>query len=133
MPLTIDVRRAGGRHVQVHVAGELDQDTAPQLRRAVSAALRGRPAVLHIDLAAVPFADSAGLHILLDTRSRLAGWGGTLTVDAGEQVRDLLRLTGTTPLFTLVDGEPGPTIEERLALQAAGGVSALVVRVAAAA
>ncbi|NUP32050.1 MAG: STAS domain-containing protein [Streptomycetaceae bacterium] len=107
--LTIDVRRDGDHRVQVRVAGELDQDTAPQLRRAVSAALRGHPAALHIDLAGVPFADSAGLHILLDTRSRLDGWGGTLTVDAGEQVRDLLRLTGTTPLFTLVDGVPGPT------------------------
>lgn len=109
VPLKIDVRHDGARRVQVRVAGELDQDTAPQLQRAVSAALRGHPAALHIDLAAVPFADSAGLHILLDTRSRLEGWGGTLTVDAGKQIRELLRLTGTTSLFTLLDGAPSPT------------------------
>lgn len=102
VPLTIDVHRDGARCVRVHVAGELDQDTAPQLQRAVTDALRDHPAALHLDLAAVPFADSAALHVLLDTRNRLEGWGGTLTVDAGEQVRELLRLTGTTSLFTVV-------------------------------
>lgn len=109
VPLTIDVRREGAHSVYLRVAGELDQDTAPQLRRAVTAALRGRPTDLHLDLAAVPFTDSAGLHVLLDARSRLRDWGGTLTVDAGEQVRELLRLTGTTPLFTVVRSVPGPT------------------------
>lgn len=109
VPLKIDVRRDGAHRVRLCVAGELDQDTAPQLRRAVAAALSGRPAALHIDLAAVPFADSAGLHVLLETRSRLEAWGGVLTVDAGTQIRELLRLTGTTSLFTLLDGAPGPT------------------------
>lgn len=107
VPLTIALRRDDPRRVRVDVAGELDQDTAPQLRHAVSAALRDRPEALHIDLGAVPFADSAGLHVLLETRTRLHDWGGTLTVDAGAQLRELLRLTGTAPLFTLLHGEPG--------------------------
>ena len=55
----------------VAVAGEVDIATAPLLQEAVEAAIRTSQGVFVVDLADVPFVDSAGVKVLLRARSLL--------------------------------------------------------------
>ncbi|MFJ7158751.1 STAS domain-containing protein [Streptomyces sp. NPDC101118] len=89
--------------IVVLVAGDLDVDTTSHvtdLTRAVE--LHGR--VLTLDLSAVGFMDSSGLHMLLVLRRRALAEGGILEL-AGvpRQALRLLDLTGTRDLFTYAD------------------------------
>ncbi|GHH81982.1 anti-sigma factor antagonist [Kitasatospora indigofera] len=54
----------------VEAAGELDHDSAPQLRAVLRRALavRPAPAMLVVDLAGITFCDSSGLNTLLQAR-----------------------------------------------------------------
>lgn len=103
----------------VYAAGEIDRDSAPQLRAAVDAALRTDPAVLHFDMSAVTFCDSSGLHVLVRARRLSTESGGAVTVTSSSAVTRLFDITGTTALFpdrapravAPVDG-PGGTADE---------------------
>lgn len=92
--------------------GEIDLDSAPQLRRATDAALRTGTHEVHIDLSRITFCDSSGLHILVRARRLAARAGATVTVTASEAVARLLELTGIAPLFpdrpSLAAGQPAP-------------------------
>ncbi|MFE2916941.1 STAS domain-containing protein [Kitasatospora indigofera] len=68
-PFTAAVRESVVGPV-VEAAGELDYESAPQLRGVLRGALavRPAPAMLVIDLAGVTFCDSAGLNALLQIR-----------------------------------------------------------------
>jgi len=68
--------------VTMHVSGELDMDTGPQLATHLAAHSAGRDLV--VDLSACPFIDSSGITGLLACRQRL-GPGSTM------------RLVGVTP------------------------------------
>jgi RNA polymerase sigma-B factor len=49
----------------ITIAGEIDRDTAHQLRQAILNGLARRPHTLHLDLTAVPFIDAAGITALI--------------------------------------------------------------------
>ncbi|MDI2125394.1 STAS domain-containing protein [Yinghuangia seranimata] len=87
--------------VRLLVAGELDRDSAEQLRATVDAALKRQPGVLVIDLSGVTFCDSSGLHVLLHARRAVAAHGGELTLRTGRTVDSLLHITGTARLFMI--------------------------------
>ena len=53
-------------HAVIQVSGELDMTTAPQLEEALVAHNGNRPVV--VDLTALTFIDSHGLHVLLQKR-----------------------------------------------------------------
>jgi anti-sigma B factor antagonist len=97
--LEVSVRRDPPQ-AWVRVSGEIDQDSAPQLRDVVDKLLAERPARLHLDMRGVSFSDSCGLHALVDTRRKMREWHGELTVAPSRCVLQLLELTGTTALFT---------------------------------
>ena len=106
----------GGNRIEIVVRGELDLQTVPALRAAVTGACRaqgerGRAVVLVLNLAQVTFMDSAALHALadIDAAVAVAGQGYSLRVTpptAGGPRRLLLlaarrrwlprRLTGLT-------------------------------------
>jgi anti-sigma B factor antagonist len=65
--LTVSVRSLGGAQV-VAAEGTIDLRTATQLTDAVTAAMAQQPARLVIDLTAVGFLASAGLHVLLNAQ-----------------------------------------------------------------
>ncbi|AEW97817.1 MULTISPECIES: STAS domain-containing protein [Streptomycetaceae] len=67
------------RAAVISVAGELDMETAPELRLAVSACLQQGPRSLSIDLSRVSFCDCSGLNALLRARR--------LTAEAGVRLR----------------------------------------------
>ncbi|MFH7597367.1 STAS domain-containing protein [Streptomyces racemochromogenes] len=98
--LDLDVSVQGDRTV-VTVTGELDMDTGPHLAEAADAIdLPGR--ALALDLSAVTFVDSCGLHVLLALRRRATLAGATPALaHLPDQALRLLDLTGTRRLFTL--------------------------------
>ncbi|WTW91978.1 STAS domain-containing protein [Streptomycetaceae bacterium NBC_01309] len=99
-----------GERAVVHLAGEIDQDNAADLQTAWDGALQAHPRHLHVDARAVSFCDSSGLHALLHARDRSADAGAAFTLDPGDCLAHLLRLTGTTELFPAdTAAAPGPT------------------------
>jgi anti-sigma B factor antagonist len=87
------------RHVPwtvLAVAGELDVDTAAQLRVRLWATLgNAYAAQLVIDLTEVGFMDVAGLHVLCEARHLVEGVDGQLRlVCPQERLLRLFRLTG---------------------------------------
>jgi anti-sigma B factor antagonist len=55
----------------IAVAGEVDVQSAPALRREIDRALGGGCVELWIDLTDTAFMDSSGLHALADTKARM--------------------------------------------------------------
>jgi anti-sigma B factor antagonist len=94
-------RTSGSDGVCVEVAGEVDIDTAPRMRRALDAALAEADQVV-VDLGAVTFLDSAGLSVLIATQRKADAAGVTLRLQhVGSSVLRLLDLTGMTSLFAI--------------------------------
>ncbi|WP_433044161.1 STAS domain-containing protein [Dactylosporangium sp. CS-033363] len=101
MAFTIDTAADG--HAVVHADGELDVGNAPELRKAVAAALDARPALV-VDLAAVTFMDSVSLGVLIGAYNRARENGGAFAVVCtDERVRRIFRITGLDQVFTIVD------------------------------
>jgi anti-anti-sigma factor len=106
--LQVRIDRGDGR-TRVTVSGEIDHDTAPPLKAALTRALGDRGDLLEVDLAAVHFCDCSGLSVLLYIRACAEDCGVTLTLTrAGSAVLRLLALTETRALFTLTDPVPVP-------------------------
>lgn len=56
--------------ITLTIAGEIDRDTAPQLRQAILNALTHRPTTIHLNLTAVPFIDAAGITALITSHQQ---------------------------------------------------------------
>lgn len=84
----------------VEVSGDLDIDTAPELRLALARCIQERPENLTVDLSGVEFSDCAGLNVLLWARR----WAfdaevGFRLLNPRPQFVKLLTMTGTAELF----------------------------------
>jgi anti-sigma B factor antagonist len=106
--LTVGGRRAAW----VHVAGELDLLTSPELESNL------REAQLHaqlvvLDAREVTFIDSTGVHAILGA-SKVGEWGGArLMLVASAAVESVLTATGVSErisTFDLSPTEPGPAL-----------------------
>ena len=96
------------QRVVVRVCGEIDMEDADGLRRDLTAALDSSPCGLDIDLSAVTFCDSQGLHVLSDLNREARKAGKTLVLTAlSRQVARLLRVTRAQHVLT-VRGWPPP-------------------------
>ncbi|MFF3020163.1 STAS domain-containing protein [Streptomyces sp. NPDC057939] len=87
----------------ITIAGELDCDTVPHIRRAINALdLRGH--TLTLDFTDVTFMDSTALNMLLTTRLRAREQGGTLELlGLRPPALHVLYITGTAGLFNITD------------------------------
>ena len=84
----------------VHVVGELDVATAPELREAVVGLVRQDVSEVVIDLAALEFIDSSGLSVLVGAHKRLRERGGELRLRAvPSQAANVLRVTGLADIL----------------------------------
>lgn len=100
-----------GRAVVCTPAGNLHSENEEEVRRALEAALGGRPAVLVVDLSEVRMFTSSGLNVLLGTRRTAHACGILLVLAApSARVRRTLAITGVGGLFPVC-----PSL--RLALQ----------------
>ena len=96
-------REDGGSLPVVTVHGELDLETAPELRRALIETIDERPGrPLVVDLEGVDFIDSAGLGVLVGGLKRARDRQGDVQLVAtGQNVIRVLELTGLTRAFEI--------------------------------
>jgi anti-sigma B factor antagonist len=98
--LSIDVQREGDDAV-VHLAGELDISTSPDLQDAL-ADLTDRPRRVVVDLSDLEFIDSTGLAALLGAHKALNEQGGTLELrHPNKMVVGLVQITGLDDVFEI--------------------------------
>jgi anti-anti-sigma factor len=94
---------ASGPWTVVHVAGELDLHTSPQLRDHVLAMLGPTPVRMALDLSEVDFLDSSSLGILVTCLKRIReGDGEMVLVGVSGSPMKVLTLTGLDKVFELV-------------------------------
>lgn len=94
--LTVRTEEASGLPL-VHVAGELDLATAPQLSSATKAALEGSPERIVFDLSELRFMDSSGLRVLLEVANQTK----VSVRAASEAVRRVIESTGVDAVIDL--------------------------------
>src|SRR5688500_17726303 len=106
-----------GDHTVLEVGGEVDLDTAPQLR--VRLLELGARHVI-VDLSRVEFLDSTGLGVLIGALKRLRQVDGTFRlVCAHERLLKIFRITALDRVFALYD-----TVEEATAAGSDAGPAA---------
>ena len=104
MPITAQ----GWGAVWVSPRGELDYDSAPEFKQALLAALE-RALLIIIDLRALTFIDSTGLHAIIATDHRARKTGHRVVLIRGSgQVDRLFELVGLTDRLKIVDLMPEP-------------------------
>ncbi|MET9903365.1 STAS domain-containing protein [Streptomyces sp. NPDC006446] len=103
--MSIDVTLYGKGVALVTVAGELDVETAPELRNRLADQIRGGRRHLLLDLSAVPFMDSSGINALLKAHDETGRAGGSVClVSPAPVVRRVLDLTGVSLTIASLDG-----------------------------
>ncbi|MEW1913849.1 STAS domain-containing protein [Kitasatospora sp. NPDC085895] len=99
-PDTVHIGPSGVNRLRAVLWGDVDMDNARTLGRAMAAALDDSSEGLDVDLAAVDFCGSSGLHVLLALRERAAATGKSLVLTAvSPAVARLLEVTETDALF----------------------------------
>jgi len=98
--VAVEVVRSPGR-VTLRVTGEIDMSTAPSVHEAAVGAIRHHP-TLDIDLSAVTFMDSSGLHMLLATKQLAERRGGHVRLlHPTPSVMRVLEVTGVDGMFEI--------------------------------
>jgi RNA polymerase sigma-B factor len=96
--------------VVVEIRGELERDTAEQLRRALSTALRLGPAAqLRVDLRGVPFIDAAAISALIGAGETARRAGMRLSLVGAR--RHVAQALATAGLWPYLDRESPPNRE----------------------
>ena len=88
----------------VVLSGRIDAVTALELEESLALALRGEPARLALDLAAVDYLSSPGLRVLLTSLKAVGRFGGEMRLVApGRPVRHVLAASGLERIFAIAD------------------------------
>src|SRR4030081_410208 len=100
MDLSIETEKVGDA-VVLHVAGEVDVFTAPQLREALVGAIEEGSRDVVVDLQGVDFLDSTGLGVLVAGLKRVRQYGGDLSlVCTREYMLEIIYTSGlVSPLW----------------------------------
>jgi anti-anti-sigma factor len=98
------LRIARGPDGVLHVAGELDLASAPQLRSALQEQVDGGAARCVLDLTDLTFCDSTGLTILIWAHHAFAD--GAVLHRPSPQLSKILRTTGLDQVFKLDQPTP---------------------------
>jgi anti-sigma B factor antagonist len=102
--------RQATRAAWIDAHGELDLETSPGLRKLLLEAVRSTRLVI-LDLRALTFIDSSGIHVILDAATATRRDGGSLVVVRGpaqvERVFEISRANEHLLLFDL-DPSEGP-------------------------
>jgi anti-anti-sigma factor len=99
--LELKVTERDGETV-VSAAGELDVNTAPDLREQLARLIADGTRHIVVDLADVSFVDSTALSVLVSALKRLRQASGDLELASpNPSVRRVFEITGLTRLFTI--------------------------------
>ncbi|MFJ9113430.1 STAS domain-containing protein [Streptomyces sp. NPDC102283] len=100
-PLTITAREAATGPV-IEIAGDLDYDTAPELRKVVDGLTGAAGRLLVLDLAGLRFCDSSGINALLSARNLTIEQGGHIALAAvPANTARILGIVGLDQVFTI--------------------------------
>ena len=99
-PFSIRVLPMQAQIVRVRVSGEVDLSTARELERALMQEVNAAREVL-LDLSAVSFIDSSGLHAIAIAARAAQSNGGALALDSRlpDQARRVVEITGLQSLI----------------------------------
>jgi len=99
MELAIEEHANG---VLIHVDGDIDTLTAPELQGCLSAQLKDNPQVFVIDMSDVRYISSMGLRVFLSHLKRVKAQGGSMVIaGAGQLVSDVFRMSGFSNYFEM--------------------------------
>jgi anti-anti-sigma factor len=101
-PFAVIVTPLGERDVRVSVEGELDLVSASELEESLKRALMASKDVL-LDLSAVDFIDSTGLHAIVESvrTAKAAGRKLKLSADLPPHARRLMEIVGLLPFIPI--------------------------------
>ena len=101
----LDVRREREPDVTiVHLAGEIDLRTSPQLRGEFLELLDEKPARIILDLTGVSYVDSSGVGTIVELKRRAMRNKNTVVlVGLQPRVRSLFEITKLDKFFTITD------------------------------
>ena len=102
MDLQLATRREGDAAV-ISVGGDVDNDTAPQLREAIATAFTGGARRVVVDLSATDFLDSSGLGALVGASKEHSGEGELTLVCPRPQLRKLFEISRLNEIFEIHD------------------------------
>ncbi|WP_406192229.1 STAS domain-containing protein [Kitasatospora sp. NBC_01560] len=86
----------------LQIAGDLDHETAPELRKAVDGLTLTEGQLLVLDLAALDFCDSSGITVLLAARNLASEQGATIALAAvPANTARVLGIVGLDRVFTI--------------------------------
>ena len=109
MDLSIETQKVGDA-VVLHVAGEVDVFTAPQLREALVGVIEEGSRDVVVDLQGVDFLDSTGLGVLVAGLKRVRQYGGDLSlVCTREHILKILDITGLVKVLKVHDSVEAAT------------------------
>jgi anti-sigma B factor antagonist len=104
--LAVRSQRQGDTQI-IELLGELDIDGAPIARRALREACAAAAHTVVLDLAALTFMDSSGVHMIVEAQRRLSAENRELVIARSPaQVLRLLELCGLTGVLRLSDRTP---------------------------
>jgi anti-anti-sigma factor len=90
--------------VTILVDGDVDLSNAAEFEQQATAHIEAGATTILVDLTAVPFIDSAGIHALVHARRTAKEQGRTLRVmRASDMVREVLEITGVWSHLTHSD------------------------------
>jgi anti-anti-sigma factor len=107
--LTVSVEQRESGAVVLHVSGEIDLVTAPQLEESVTRALGERPKVLVVDLTEVGFLASAGMSVLVAAHNQAGEHTNMRLVASGSATFRPMELTGLAQALAIY-----PTLRDAL-------------------
>lgn len=92
--------------VRIDVQGEVNFQSAPELRARLHTLLAQRPSCLHVDLSKVPYMDSAGVAVLVEALQTQRRRGLRLELSGLQsRVRSLFEIARLQSLFNLPGAE----------------------------
>jgi anti-sigma B factor antagonist len=102
-PLSIEVRDAGNGVQHLVLAGELDMAAAPELERSLVEAPADRDCLV-LDMSALTFLDSTGIHFLVQLNAAAEREGWLLRLVPGPpEVQRVLEIVGVAELLPFIE------------------------------
>jgi anti-anti-sigma factor len=99
MELAVEKRNKG---VLIHVDGDIDTMTAPELQACLAASLNETAQVFVIDMSEVRYISSMGLRVFLSHLKRVKAQNGSMVIAAASKlVTDVFRMSGFSNYFEM--------------------------------